>query len=196
MYKLLPFFWDATNVLHQVYYDQNSNAWQEHVHTNIVSAPGSPWKIDQYNKLFYTSGYSNNKMKVFWWDNPCTTNPPCTYLNYKPLKNNTVKISETPFDKSHMQFMSDGKQDEFLKEKDILSQVDIFPNPSGNGIFNVVSNTPLKISVSDIQGRVIINRVFNFHEKTIDLSDKPSGVYILSYQGNGKVEKVKLVITK
>ena len=80
--------------------------------------------------------------------------------------------------------------------------VEVFPNP-GNGIFNIVLNNqiqnPVKLKVVNLLGKIVFdetytsaNTIFN---KTIDLKNQPSGIYILSVEGNKQVFlQKKLVI--
>ena len=66
-----------------------------------------------------------------------------------------------------------------------------YPNPSTDGIFTIKlleDISDVNISVSDITGRIIVNRTERKFSSNIvvDLSDQPSGIYIINVSANGE----------
>ena len=69
-------------------------------------------------------------------------------------------------------------------DRNRLTAVKVYPNPSENGIFEVeisASNIS-EISVSDLFGRVISTPFFTASSGKIDLSKFPTGIYLLRIQ--------------
>lgn len=67
------------------------------------------------------------------------------------------------------------------------SSVDIFPNPSENGIFYIKGDV-LNIEVTDFSGKFLFNT-----DKDIDLSAYPEGVYIARVKSESGTKIIKLV---
>jgi len=73
--------------------------------------------------------------------------------------------------------------------------LNIFPNPS-SGVFNVQSDNQLEnvqITVTDLQGRTLINTLFSGNETTVDLSNYTQGVYLLQLHSSNVVQTYKLI---
>jgi Secretion system C-terminal sorting domain len=74
-----------------------------------------------------------------------------------------------------------------------LVNVNIFPNPS-DGIFNVISLQPIiSWKVTSIDGDSEIEKNENSKNMTVDLSQKPSGVYLLNLNIENKNHIQKLI---
>lgn len=66
----------------------------------------------------------------------------------------------------------------------------IYPNPANNFLkIDIEENTNATIEIIDALGRVFIQSEINEKENTINVSQLPSGVYILSLQSNGVFQK-------
>lgn len=81
-----------------------------------------------------------------------------------------------------------------LKNKPIKANI-LFPNPSSSGIFQlklVEDYDELKISISNMSGRIIQNSTFQkFGSKIdIDLSEYSTGIYIVNIIADGKLLEV------
>jgi hypothetical protein len=61
------------------------------------------------------------------------------------------------------------------------SNIEIYPNPSQNGIFNIKNCENCKISVFTLMGKLISENIGNSIVNVIDLSGQPSGVYIIRF---------------
>jgi len=71
----------------------------------------------------------------------------------------------------------------------------VFPNPTKNTL-NIQSNERLKnIIITDMQGRIIIEKSFNDYNTSIDLSNIEKGIYFANiYDTNNKLRKTEKVI--
>ncbi|MEI7596326.1 MAG: T9SS type A sorting domain-containing protein, partial [Bacteroidota bacterium] len=70
------------------------------------------------------------------------------------------------------------------------SIINIYPNPSNTGIFNVEGTGISKIEVLDNLGRI----VFSTTTKTIDLSTQSKGIYIANITTASGISIKKLVV--
>jgi hypothetical protein len=73
------------------------------------------------------------------------------------------------------------------------SNIEIYPNPSNNGIFNIKNCENCKISVFTLMGKLISEKIGNSIVNVIDLSGQPSGVYIIRFISD-KINIFKKVI--
>ena len=73
----------------------------------------------------------------------------------------------------------DGSASIFEPKKDIVA---IYPNPSGNGIFQLTAKEePRSIRITDLQGKKIVFEGFSSNGiTTIDISNTAKGVYLLN----------------
>jgi hypothetical protein len=81
-----------------------------------------------------------------------------------------------------------------------IENIDVFPNPS-SGIVNVDATTlmqkPFKINIYDLLGKEVYTQTVkesDDHALKIDLSDRPSGVYILSLSNEDQVYTKQVVL--
>ncbi|MFD2915579.1 T9SS type A sorting domain-containing protein [Psychroserpens luteus] len=80
--------------------------------------------------------------------------------------------------------------DEHSKRINDSETIKLYPNPSKDGIFNIKlleDVSEVKIIVADLTGRIILNRAesklnSNF---VVDLSNQPTGIYIINVSSNG-----------
>ena len=83
------------------------------------------------------------------------------------------------------------------------SDIEIFPNPT-NKVFHVEmtlsESKDLKMQVMDIHGRIVhkesMNNLRSKVSRSIDLSDEPSGTYILRFINGEQVKNKKIVLQK
>ncbi len=83
-----------------------------------------------------------------------------------------------------------------INSADSNSTIRIYPNPS-TGIINLESgnNTLATIRVYDAIGQLIIEQTTHFEQKeTLDLSNKGSGMYLISIQTNNSYTLTKVVV--
>ncbi|MDD4149471.1 MAG: T9SS type A sorting domain-containing protein, partial [Bacteroidales bacterium] len=76
------------------------------------------------------------------------------------------------------------------------SKINIYPNPATKFINIVQENTDFEqLTVYDITGRIVIQKSLNNSSTSLDISNLPSGVYLISLKTvNSSIEKrVKFV---
>ncbi|HLV39896.1 T9SS type A sorting domain-containing protein, partial [Xanthomarina sp.] len=74
-----------------------------------------------------------------------------------------------------------GVEDETLATSDIK----VYPNPSRDGLVNIKLNGSIAvkaIEVHDMLGRLIRTDQMDSSEKSLNLSNLPTGVYLLTFQ--------------
>jgi hypothetical protein len=72
------------------------------------------------------------------------------------------------------------------------ANINVYPNPS-NGVFTIALNANGSVIITDVLGKVIINKNVTKGNNTIDLSTYSNGVYVLSVTNNGVVSKAKII---
>ncbi|WP_055435124.1 T9SS type A sorting domain-containing protein [Lacinutrix algicola] len=87
--------------------------------------------------------------------------------------------------------------DAFAKRE--VNNLKLYPNPSTNGIFQInfnKKNSEIKVIVNSISGQVIQSNVFHnvLNKVTVDLSQYPSGIYLINIIADGKRLTVKKAI--
>ncbi len=78
--------------------------------------------------------------------------------------------------------------------------VSIYPNPSTDGVFNILINNPQKntiVEVYDVVGKLILNKdVSNKKKITVDISGEKNGIYYLKVVMKDKVITKKIILQK
>ncbi|WP_299888905.1 T9SS type A sorting domain-containing protein [uncultured Lacinutrix sp.] len=82
-----------------------------------------------------------------------------------------------------------------------IKDVKLYPNPSSNGIFQIRVDekySSIEIAVNSISGQSVLSEKFqNITNKvSVDLSNYPSGIYILNIIADGKVLSTKKAIVR
>lgn len=83
-----------------------------------------------------------------------------------------------------------------LDESGIEKELNIFPNPS-NGLFEVeqVSQHTIELTITDVNGRIILQKSMQTLHNTFDLSDEQSGIYFYhAKRDDGQTKSGKLVV--
>jgi hypothetical protein len=86
-----------------------------------------------------------------------------------------------------------------IKTESSLSGIEVFPNPSADGIFNLSLTSPAtgqtKISVCDVDGKIIYEKEILSGNKnySIDLQQFPEGVYFLTVSDATGNKVIKLL---
>jgi len=85
------------------------------------------------------------------------------------------------------------------KRSSKVDNVKLFPNPSKDGVFQIKMNddiSEVNILVADLTGRIILNRTHRTFDSNviIDLSNQPSGVYIMNMSSSGTLIATKKAI--
>ena len=74
----------------------------------------------------------------------------------------------------------------------------LYPNPSEDGMFNITVDdySEVAITIADLTGRIILKKPYQSvdSEVSIDLSNQPSGIYIINVTVNGTVIASKKAI--
>ncbi|MBS1613624.1 MAG: T9SS type A sorting domain-containing protein [Bacteroidetes bacterium] len=75
-------------------------------------------------------------------------------------------------------------------------KLNIYPNPTNDKVMVEVPSNMFgtKMHVTDMLGRHILSKEVDTPTETVSVSDLPSGIYIVSLDGNGRLLQSKLVI--
>ena len=137
------------------------------------------------------------------FDQQKTSNPKIYTANYAPIAElPTVTVSEIPLSKgTHvMTFRPQGNLnfDKFIVRNATGLNVPesetfrVYPNPS-NGIYQIETEAKALITVTSLNGSLILQEETQGTKHTIDISDKPTGIYILSVKINNQSFQKKLI---
>jgi len=92
---------------------------------------------------------------------------------------------------------------ENLNHDDLNGSLSIYPNPVSNGIvemiFNLKNETPLTISVVDINGKIVHSSKIasvKTGQYQLNVSNIPNGIYLLKFQTANSTASKKLIIAK
>jgi hypothetical protein len=83
-----------------------------------------------------------------------------------------------------------------LDEDSIEKELNVFPNPS-NGIFQLEqeSQHSLELTITDVNGRIILQKSMQTLHNTLDLSAEQSGIYFYhAKRDDGQTKSGKLVV--
>ncbi|TNE27485.1 MAG: T9SS type A sorting domain-containing protein [Bacteroidetes bacterium] len=84
------------------------------------------------------------------------------------------------------------------KDHDLnLASVELYPNPTTNGLVNLTSATSGSYTISSVDGRVVMEgtvSVAGTHE--VQVQDLQKGVYILNWQGDNGVADVQRIVVQ
>ena len=75
------------------------------------------------------------------------------------------------------------------------ASVVLYPNPSTDGIFNVVNGKNNKISVYNLDGKNVYNSVIISDSQVLDLSSLPKGVYIAKLTSEKAINYRKIILS-
>lgn len=137
------------------------------------------WSVPQGATI--VSGQGTHEITVDWGTSGGLVL--CNIVN--PCGSSTAKKSVTTNCRSAQQTLTESRS----------TLLSIFPNPS-SGVFNVQSDNQLEnvqITVTDLQGRTLINTLFSGNETTVDLSNYTQGVYLLQLHSSNVVQTYKLI---
>lgn len=80
------------------------------------------------------------------------------------------------------------------KDEFMAGQVDIYPNPASKAIsVEGLPHGPIRISISDISGRVYMNRVYSGPVLDLDVSSLHTGIYYLGLSIDDKEQVLKFI---
>ena len=99
---------------------------------------------------------------------------------------NTLTSSDVPYE-DEMPIVG-------LERKIDRSSINIFPNPSGSGIFYLSGNMPnaFTCSVTDMFGRKMKPGVFNtMNDLYLDLSSYPDGIYLITWRSGHEIVSLR-----
>lgn len=85
----------------------------------------------------------------------------------------------------------------FIEKPTEEKQFMVFPNPS-NGIFNIqlpveVDNKDVNLNVTNLLGEVVFSQKMTQQNTTLDITQQPKGIYIISFQGIDGLINKKLI---
>jgi hypothetical protein len=107
-----------------------------------------------------------------------------------PVLNATSSLKSAKIENSTSQIT----QVEKKENTELLKNIKIYPNPS-TGLFYFISSdeTQVQISIYNSNGSLIIHDNIVSNKWVIDLSDQPSGIYVLKVFSNNKTLTNKLI---
>ncbi len=165
-----------------------SNA--ERVITNLNMATGTA----SFGTYFIASTNPNDtgvkRMRVLQNYTPLVSNPSsCGTYSYGETEDYLINISDTV-----TTYTSLGKA--LAKNKDF--SISVFPNPTtGIVSYNLpVAAKSAKLKVTDLLGRVLLEKGDLNAGKTLDLSGFKNGTYMISFSLDGKTYQSKIVLNK
>jgi hypothetical protein len=137
--------------------------------------PGIPVACPQTDTGLYTFAIQNDSLQFMLVTDPCTSSRILVLTAYHWVQNTTG-----------------------INTQNTTQAIQLFPNPSYDGIFNLKMNETAfdKISVSTIQGKLITETIISergFIDRSINLSDFPAGIYLLTLHGTQVNKVLKLV---
>jgi len=81
-----------------------------------------------------------------------------------------------------------------IKEIDLEYNVKIFPNPTTGEVTFISKTEKTSVKLIDVTGKILFEKENIFQEQfTIDISEQPSGVYILEVHSNKYISQTKLI---
>ena len=83
-----------------------------------------------------------------------------------------------------------------IEENSIEKELTVFPNPS-SGVFQVEQESQhmLELTITDVNGRIILQKTVQSLHNTVDLSAEPSGIYFYhAKRDDGQTKSGKLVV--
>lgn len=178
----------------------------EIIYEDLITIEGLSTADFEYeaNDLEYSFTYTGSEGELFNWDfgdgnSSNEMNPTHTYADYGMY---TVFMTAS----------NDCSDDITSQELDILSSVSdletitalkIYPNPARDVFYiemELLESIDLQLQVMDIHGRVVqqetmqdLSRLVN---KSIDLSDEPSGTYLLRFINGDQVRNAKIILQR
>ncbi len=72
--------------------------------------------------------------------------------------------------------------------------IQIFPNPSKDGLFTLETSQMGQLNIFDAQGKLLIQRQINATQTTLDLQSYGSGVYLLELQLDNSILRRQLIV--
>ena len=156
------------NITEDIYYDWYGNAYHE-VDKEVYTYDLAYGNSDMWLPLWFDE--FNNKVvdvKNYEYDNGA-------WVLIQPID---LFYSATPFDIG----------------EDNLSQIELYPNPTKGLVYlNGTFGEEVFVSVLDLTGKVILTQTITNSNQIIDLSNSPSGMYILKTLDGNKVLIMKVV---
>ena len=154
--------------------------------------------------LDYTFTYTGVEGDVFNWDfgdgnTSDAMNPTHTYLDYG-IYNVTLIVSNACSDAVNEQEVNIISS---VTDLGTITDLRIFPNPAKDLFFiemELAESIDLQMQIMDIHGRVVqLENMTNLGSqvnKSIDLSDEPSGTYLLRFINGDQVRNAKIVLQR
>jgi beta-glucanase (GH16 family) len=139
------------------------NAWHTLIF-NYTSSPDQGTLDNEVNRFVLLCNPNSNTDNVYYFDNLRSID--------------TAPLSTVNFD-------------------DYSNEIAILPNPT-DGVLNIVIPNltgSKEVTLFDVPGRTIIKKVFsdNLNDYVVDMSNIPSGIYVLTLKCNGKTWSKKVV---
>jgi hypothetical protein len=86
------------------------------------------------------------------------------------------------------------------KSEEVVESINLYPNPATNGVFYLdlpaEITFPVILEMYSLTGQKILQKELTDYSNTIETFGLKNGLYIISVNSNGKVQKLKLQINK
>ena len=82
-----------------------------------------------------------------------------------------------------------------LKQSNSNSELRVYPNPATSNIYIDLTMTDIKLKISDLYGKVLLDREYKEPKNSLEvsLSEFKSGIYILEVESATKKKQIKIV---
>lgn len=85
------------------------------------------------------------------------------------------------------------QQPQFIANTYTDNNVSVSPNPSKDGIYNLLSDESYTMNICDITGKTIQTNLIEKGVIAIDISDKPSGVYFIQLKNDSQSNVIRIL---
>jgi polyhydroxybutyrate depolymerase len=117
---------------------------------------------------------------------------PGAFLNIG-ITNQDIKASEIIWE--FFKSKSLNNQTSSTDDQDLTSGLSVFPNPSVDAWnISTTMQLPVKVTVFDFQGKMILNQQLNYGEEKLNINDLQHGIYVI--QLSNKIETRSLKVVK
>jgi hypothetical protein len=85
--------------------------------------------------------------------------------------------------------------DDQINETTATNDLEVYPNPAKDYIHIVIPDNSVKtLTIIDVTGRIVLEEAVTSDQLIVNVSDLPSGIYIIIAKGDDKVFKSRITI--
>jgi O-glycosyl hydrolase len=82
-----------------------------------------------------------------------------------------------------------------IEETKAINDLEVYPNPATDYIHIVIPDNNVKtLAITDVTGRIVLEESITSDQLTVNVSELPSGIYIIIAKGDDKVYKSRVTI--